>query len=377
MKILMQIRSNAYTLSGGDTIQMLKTKEYLEKRGHRVDISLELEPDLSDYDVIHLFNITRVQETFFQIQNAKKQNKPVVLSTIYWPNTEFEKNNGGLGMRGFLGKILSIDQMESVKAFAKFVLLGNKDRGTRYLISHSYQDMQKYILKNADVYLPNAMEEMVQIEKHLEIAVGTDDIVVVPNAVDMAAINEALNNKEDKYSRYKDYLICVGRIDPRKNQLSLLEAIKETDYKLLLVGKCSNGQKKYYRKVMRTIEKMDNVEHIEFVDNSELYQIYKQCRVSVLPSWYETPGLVSLEAAAMGCSIVVSPKGTTHDYFGEYAFYCDVMNPESIKEMIEKAYRTGNNEELNERIVNLFTWERAALETEKGYEKAIRKHKER
>ena len=85
MKVLMQIRSNAFELSGGDTIQMLKTKEALEKLGIEVDISLSLRPDVSGYDVIHLFNLTRVQETYVQLKNAKAAHKPVVLSTIYWP----------------------------------------------------------------------------------------------------------------------------------------------------------------------------------------------------------------------------------------------------------------------------------------------------
>lgn len=76
----MQSRTNLFTCPGGDTIQLLKTKEYLENSGIEVDISIELEPDLSKYDIIHLFNLTRVQETFIQVKNAKKQNKPVILS---------------------------------------------------------------------------------------------------------------------------------------------------------------------------------------------------------------------------------------------------------------------------------------------------------
>lgn len=367
----MQNRINAYSLLGGDTIQMMKTKEELESLGHHVDISLELEPDLSGYDVVHLFNITRVQETFFQIRNAKKQNVPVVLSTIYWPNAEFEKNNGGLGIRGAIGKVLPIDYVENIKALAKFVLLGNRDKGTRYLISHSYQKMQKYILENTDIYLPNALEEMKQIEKHLGVFADENSVVVVPNAVDSNAIQIAKKANDTKYSRYKDYLICVGRIDPRKNQLNLINAIENSEYKLLLIGKCSSGHKKYYRKVMNAIAKMDNIEHIEFVENSELYQIYKQCKVSVLPSWFETPGLVSLEAAAMGCNIVVSPKGTTKDYFGKHAFYCDVMDAGSIRNAIDRAYNSDMDKDLSEIIMEKYTWQNAAKETEKGYIRAI------
>ena len=79
MKVLIQSRKNFYTLRGGDTVQLLKTKEELEKLGVDVDISLEYEPDLTGYDIVHLSNVTRVQETYLQVKNAKKQNKPILL----------------------------------------------------------------------------------------------------------------------------------------------------------------------------------------------------------------------------------------------------------------------------------------------------------
>lgn len=371
MKVLMQIRQNVYTLSGGDTVQMKKTREALINQGYDVDVSLELHPDLSQYDVVHLFNITRVQETYIQIKNAVQQKKPVVISTIYWPNTEFEKLNGGLGIRGALGKVLSIDQMESVKAFAKFVLLNQRDEGTKYLMHHSYQSMQRYILQHADVFLPNAQEEMHQIEINLGYKAPDHQVVVVPNAIDIEAVQAALNSDTHKYDKYKNWLVCVGRIDPRKNQLKLLDALEGSGYKLLLIGKCSPGQKNYFSKVMKRIKGNPNIEYIEQVPNKELYQIYKQCKVSVLPSWFETPGLVSLEAASMGCNIVVSDKGTTKDYFRNYAYYCDVMNSASIRVQIDKAYNSPFDEDFRKKILSNYTWEKAAEATAKGYQLAI------
>ena len=47
MKVLMQSRNNFFTLRGGDTIQLEKTKAELEKLGVEVDFSLDFNPDLS------------------------------------------------------------------------------------------------------------------------------------------------------------------------------------------------------------------------------------------------------------------------------------------------------------------------------------------
>lgn len=370
MKVLMQIRSNVFEVPGGDTIQMRKTKEALEALGCEVDLSLELRPDLARYDLVHLFNLTRVQETYIQVQNAVAQNKPIVFSTIYWPNTEFEKN-ANIGIRSVLGKLLSIDQMESLKAMAKYFLLGNKDEGTKYLMTHSYQKMQRYILEHTNTFLPNAQEEMNQIEKVLGFKAKGKQIVVVPNAIDVDAARFALKTDCHDYDQYKGWLICVGRIDTRKNQLKLIEAIAGSDYKLLLVGKQSPGQKTYYEKVMKAIQGNPNIQYIESVENSKLYQLYKACKVSVLPSWFETPGLVSLEAAVMGCNIVVSDKGTTKDYFKEFAYYCNVMDSASIRKQIDNAYNATFDPRLCEMIFNEYTWDKAGEATLKGYRMAL------
>ena len=80
----MQNRPDAISAFGGDSIQMTKTAEYLRKKGVHVDISLDLAPKLCDYDLVHLMNLTRVKFTHFQLKNAKKYGKPVILSPIYW-----------------------------------------------------------------------------------------------------------------------------------------------------------------------------------------------------------------------------------------------------------------------------------------------------
>lgn len=368
MKVLMQIRRNAFELEGGDTIQMLRTKQALERLGVMIDVSTELHPDVSAYDVVHLFNLTRVQETYFQALNAKKAGKPIVLSTIYWPFEEYE-STATLGLRGFFGRHLSIDGMERLKAAGKYALRGERDMGTRYLMTSSYTQMQRSILESTDVFLPNAKTEMDKIEEHLNFC--SDDYVVVPNAVDVDSIREARELPSEEYAGYEDYLICVGRIDARKNQLNLVRAIEGTGYKLLLVGKESPGHKRYFRQVMAEAKRNSNIEYVERIDNSELYKVYARCPVSVLPSWFETPGLASLEAAAMGCRIIVSPKGTTRDYFGDDAFYCDVSDPLSIRSCIDNAYRAEPKAVFAERIMTECTWDKAAERTFEGYRKAL------
>jgi len=46
MRILMQARPNIFADKGGDTVQLIQTREALKSLGVTVDISTEIEPNL-------------------------------------------------------------------------------------------------------------------------------------------------------------------------------------------------------------------------------------------------------------------------------------------------------------------------------------------
>ncbi len=370
MKVLMQSRNNFYSLKGGDTVQLLKTKQYLEKMGVQVDLSLELEPDLTNYDVVHLSNLNRVQETYMQMINAKKQHKPVVLSTIFWPLEDFE-HKGQIGIRRILNRHMDIDNIERIKAIARF-LKNKNERGkdSKNLITIGYSKMQKYVIDNTDIFLPNAEMEMRELCKTFNFQ--TNNYIVVPNAIDSEIALEKWNATDVKaFEKYRDAVICVGRIETRKNQLSLVKALDETNYKLVLVGAVSANQTEYFQEVKKYIDKNRNFSYISNIPNEELYQLYKVCRVNALPSWLDTPGLVNLEAAAMGCRLAISKRGTTTEYFENYAYYCEPDNIESIKQAVDLAYKMEDTSDLQKLIFKRYTWKNAAVQTLIGYKKAI------
>jgi tetratricopeptide (TPR) repeat protein len=74
-----------------------------------------------------------------------------------------------------------------------------------------------------------------------------------------------------------------------------------------------------------------------------LYSAYKAAKVHALPSWYELPGLVSLEAAWLGCNVVASDWGTIREYLGTEAYYCDPVRPETIRDAVVHAMRDPTN----------------------------------
>lgn len=371
MKVLMQSRENFYKLKGGDTVQLLKTKEQLEKLGVNIKISLELEPDLSAYDIVHLSNITRIHETYIQMKNAKRQRKPVVLSTIFWPMEDFEQN-GQIGLRKLINSHLKIDSIERIKAAARFIKdKSARNKAARSLLTVGYSAMQCYVVNNASLFLPNAEMEM---DKFCEqFGIQKKNYVVVPNAIDDDIAREKYNEPVlEEFEKYKDAVICVGRIEPRKNQLALVKALDGSGLKLVLAGGVSPNQKKYFEEVNKYIKANKNFYYIPGISNDKLYMLYRICRVSALPSWLDTPGLASLEAAAMGCNLAVSSRGSVTEYFLDYACYCEPDDISSIRRAVFTAYKKDKNQNLVNHVFKNYTWKEAAKATLYGYELVLK-----
>ena len=88
IKVLFYTDPAAFQLFGGAEIQMLKTKEYLEKLDTHVFVKLfdVFRDRLDEYDILHVFNMRTDCLPIFKLAKTKKLK--VVLSPIYWPETE-------------------------------------------------------------------------------------------------------------------------------------------------------------------------------------------------------------------------------------------------------------------------------------------------
>lgn len=357
-RILFQTRNNFFERKGGDTIQVLKTKELIEKNfGEEFEVVIDNNParDLSDIDIVHVFNLLRPQESLRYILNAKKQKKPVALSTIYWKSEIFEKR-GQIGLRKYIAQIFSYNTLERLRLIYRYYFDNEKHEGTSTVIKKGFEAAQKIILDNSDVLLPNGKGEIDLLEKVF--SETYDNYVVVPNAIDTG---DFIFDK--KLTR--EGIICVGRIEPRKNQLNLVKALNGTGIPLYLIGKVNETQRGYYNLIKKVADQ--NVHFIDEIEPEELTRYYESSKVHVLPSWYDTPGLVSLEAGYYGCNLVVGYDGTTREYFGDNAEYVNPENLSEIREKVLKAYKMDNTNNLSDIIKEKFIWEKTAEKTVEGY----------
>lgn len=366
MNILFQSRKTLYSAPGGDTTQILKTKEFLEKLGVKVDISLELTPDVSKYDIVHVFNLMRPQELYLQVKNAKKYGKKVALSTIYGPYEEYEKKARG-GILQVLNNMLSITQIEYLKVIARAVLNFEFSEGTLVYLLNGHKRLQKKIIKMVDVFLPNSDSEMLRVAKDFHL--NKYNYVAVANAVDISKFNYEKVSIDPELEKYRDCVLCVSRIEGRKNQLNIIRACKDLPYTFVFIGKPGPNFKKYYEQCKK--EANSNTFFLGQIEHEKLPQFYKLAKVHILASWMETPGLSSLEAGVMRTNVVVTKKGDTEDYFKQYAYYCEPDDLETIKDAVVKAYNAPFDDNLLQRILKNYTWEDTARQTLSGYQSVL------
>lgn len=368
MRVLLQSRTNLFSVAGGDTVQILKTKKYLEKYGIDADISTELEPCVSKYDVVHLFNLMRGQEVYIQVRNAKKYRKPVVLSTIYVLYAEYDRE-ARRGLARVISNMLNPFQVEHLKIIARAIVNKEVHKGVKSIILKNYYKCLKEVVESADVLLPNSNSEMERVKNDFFLV--DPKFIVVPNGVDPEIFDYENTIPREAHKRFRDAILCVARIEGRKCQLELVKAIRDTPYMLVLVGKPAPNHKGYFKEVLREASKSRNIYYLGTINHDELSGLYKVAKVHALVSWMETTGLSSLEAAAMRCNIVATKKGDTYEYLRDYAYYCEPDDIDSIREAVVRAHESPFDERLRELVLSNYTWDVAAKKTLEGYKLAL------
>jgi len=349
-------RATLFSVPGGDTVQIQGTAASLIDFGVQVDIKLTTDTiDYSRYDIIHFFNVIRPADI---LPHIKASGKPYVISSIFVDYTEYEQKMRG-GINGFLARMLGRNASEYWKAMARVFLNCERINSWEYVVKGHKASVQK-ILKGAKLILPNSVSEYNRL---VDIYGVANQAAVIPNAVDEKVFTPTILPQKPKQ------VLCAARIEGRKNQLNLIKALNGTDVELVIIGDAAPNHIEYYNACKQAAG--SNVKFISSLKQSELLQYYATSKVHVLPSWFETTGLSSLEAAVMGCNIVITDKGDTREYFGDNAFYCQPDDINSIRQSVLTALASPNNKVLQSRILDNYTWHMAASKTLEAYKKAL------
>lgn len=385
LQIIFANRKDCFEKPGGDTVQMMKTKEYLEKK-YPVQIVICTNPD--DFEkypnakIVHIFNLETINETNKFIKAAKDLNKKVALSTIHWNFLEeyFVKYLEVLSLPPincpiFLKKLLisffnlfiiAIPQLR--KKYERYIQKG-------MFCTRKYVQTRKEALENSDLLLPNSTEEMNLCADDFKLSRNyiKNKSVVVPNATEiLSQIKD--NDKEIKSDLPEKYVVIAGRIDSTKNQYNIVRALfDDKDIGIVIVGRVQSEQT--FKRVKQLADKRGNVYFIPQTEQKNLIAIYKNAICHVLPSFYDTTGLVNLESLLCGRPIVVSNSKYCPVNFYEFDKYgeiCDPYNPKSIRNAIFNIMNKKNDKvELSKEYKYKISYENVASLTYNAYEQLL------
>ena len=381
MRVLMQPRPSIFSTPGGDTVQLEQTKKALHELGIQVNVSCELAPDVSDYDIIHLLNTTQysILWTYAHFQNAKQAGKPIVTSTVYWPwNKNEEREMASLvygKLRGQWLRVFREAAGDSVPHWLKeafpLLLMSDWERTVQRSFPELYraychlgiEGLQTQVWGGSDMLLPNSQAEINIIEQR---SGARPDYVVVPNGADVSFAEARPDWFVNEYG-LSDFVLCAANINLRKNQHAVIQALDGTELVLVLIGAPDSRYVRYCRHLAK---RNGNIVFVDRLPQPKLASAYAAARVHVLASYYETPGLSSLEAALAGCNIVSTSRGCTREYLGDMAWYCDPTDHRSIRGAVLAAYQARCTPDLKEDILDNFTWQKAGQRTLEAYQRA-------
>jgi glycosyltransferase involved in cell wall biosynthesis len=300
LKILIVARNEL--LTGGPAVRIPILQQILKKHGHVVDISYDPAPDPTGYDVTHVFNAWVPMQALGQMRHLKKFSVPVVLSPIFLDLSEMVWASRAQKLI-FAPTVDAENRLKFLEALANgSLMLDNRSRAQGIEIFPGANAMLREIISLADHIICLSIEEMQRISKCL--GVPNRPFSIVRNGADYSTFSSATPEWFVSTYGIKDFVLCVGRIEARKNQAMLLYSLRESNVPIVLVGQTGEPD---YEKVCRALAP-PGTPFINQLNRNELASAYAAAKVCVLPSWAEGASLSNLEAAAACCPLVVSNR---------------------------------------------------------------------
>lgn len=360
-RVLHVLRADHAGHVGGDLVQLGATVEALRDLGvDAIAATLADAPD--DVGVVHLYNLQRPASLLRDVRTARRRwpSAAIALSPVWWPM-----------------ELATMAKSGQRQVLAKAVKTGLK--------SAAWWPYLRRLLGRVDLVLPNSEAEVRALRRSFRLAARPPDDrrwVVVPNGIDLDRWPVRRADTERRGAVLERLgldpgaplvIACVARIEPVKNQRSLVLALDHLpDAVLVLVGPA--GTDRYLAAVEKAATAEGRRGRVAFagrLDAASIAEVLSATDVHALVSYRETPGLASLEAAATGCAVVVTADGSAPEYFGDAAHVTDPFDPVAVATSIAAA-ASDSRQLVARRRVERYSWRVAGEVLAGAYERVTR-----
>jgi glycosyltransferase involved in cell wall biosynthesis len=246
--------------------------------------------------------------------------------------------------------------------------------------------MARASIRSASVLLPNScaeQEQLVKLMRREDQPETRAKCRVVVNGVSSDELDAGLGIDKcpwgDAVARLKDayptVVLELARCDRLKNQVGLLQALwTDPSVGIILAGPIG-ARSQYCKRVRSLAAARPGILLLDTVPRQEVGALLRAADVHILPSWQETTGLSSLEAAACAVPTVASVRAPFDEYLGGTSIPVDPTRGATIRSALKEALLVPHSrwEAGSRRVRAEFTWRRTGYETACAYDWACSK----
>ena len=195
--------------------------------------------------------------------------------------------------------------------------------------------------------------------------IDPEKIVVIHQSCDKRFYERVSDEQKEivrqRFRLPEKFILSVGTIESRKNQLAILKGVVEEKLAVpvVLLGKPTEYKQALDEFIVEAGIRSQLI-FLHGTNMEELQAIYQMAEVMVYPSFFEGFGLPVLEAQASGCPVITSDISSMPEAGGDGALYIDPHNSAEIGAAIRKVLM---NEEIRKELIRRGT-ENAALFSE-------------
>lgn len=182
-------------------------------------------------------------------------------------------------------------------------------------------EAEHWLMANSDVVIANSSSIVEEIENHYP-KIEFKNLSIVPHG-----IRGPVDNRNEWGSDMEKTVLFVGRIENRKGLDILLRAIlllpDQIRFTLRIAGATVASDVNYVDYISSLLDEVRKkpgvkVEELGYVNDDRLDKIYRDAYVVVIPSRYESFGLVVIEAMSYGSPVIAARVGGMKEIYADY-----------------------------------------------------------
>lgn len=276
----------------------------------------------------------------------------------------------------------SIPTIVTIHDMIPFVFSSNFPSGIKGQIIWA---VQKLMLRKVSAIITDSISSKKDIVKFLPFMKNRIHVIYLAPGVEYKVLNKKLLEGKKitlKYNIPDKFLLYVGDATWNKNLPRLIEAVKQTELTLVIVGSAflrkkvsENFWDMDLSAVLKKIEGNKQFRVLGYVPDEDLVALYNLATLFVFPSLYEGFGLPVLEAMSCGCPVLTSKKGSLEEIAGDVACFVDPYSIDDIRTKIAGLFTDEKKRnELSEKgIIQAakFSWHNTAEKTLQVYRDVI------